>query len=158
MFGRRKSPPQEDPKNHPGHRAVLDHLKRNEAENPEQRAQLVGRTLFEWSMEVLKDERGVRVENILAMLSSVGGHQCLAPILEQLAREGRHCKELGMMEVETDNGQLYYFGDLPNKLLIESQHALLGLAMGSAQAAGAAVSMEMIQAETSRKQQGQAKH
>lgn len=147
MFGRKTSPPQDDPKNQPGHQAVLEHLKRNEANDPTERAQLVGRILFEWSMEVLKDERGVRAENMLAMLASVGGHQCLAPILDQLAKDGRHCKEIGMMEVETKDGQRFYFGDLPNKLLIESQLALLSLAMGSAQEAGASVSMEMIQAE-----------
>jgi hypothetical protein len=155
MFGKRKTAPPaaptppsgSDPADHPGHQAVLAHLDREEASNPEQRAQLVGRLLFEWACEVLNDQQGVRMENLLAMLSSVGGHLCLVPILDRLRAEGKHPKDVGMIEVEVADGRKFYFGDLPNELLVESPRSLISLAFGAAQAVGAEVSMEMIHAE-----------
>ncbi len=149
MFGKRKTPPPSgsDPANQPGHEAVLAHLDREAEANPQQRAQLVGRLLFDWACEVLNDQQGVRMENLLAMLASVGGHLCLAPILDRLKAEGRQPKDVGMLEVEVADGRKFYFGDLPNALLVESPHSLISLAFGAAQSVGANVSVEMIHAE-----------
>lgn len=148
MFGKRKTPPQQPaPSDDAGHQAVLAHLDREEKNNPQQRAQLVGRLLFDWACETLNDQQGVRMENLLAMLSSVGGHLCIAPILDRLKAEGRHPKEVGMVEVELADGRKYYFGDLPNSLLAESQYSLVSLAFGAAQSVGGQVSMDMIHAE-----------
>lgn len=152
MFGRRKSPPPPPPPQQPqgeepGHAAVLAHLDREEAQNPLQRAQLTGRILFELVCQIVADEKGVRIENLLAVLASVGGQQCIAPLLEKLEEDGRTPQDVGMIVADATDGHRYYFGDLPNRFLIESQTSLLSLALGAAQSIGATVSMEMVTKE-----------
>lgn len=150
MFGRRKTPPPQRPdegSNEPGHAHVLALLDREEQEKPLQRVQLAGRVLFDLACQILTDGKGVRMENLLAMLASVGGQQCIAPLLERARAEGRTPQDLGIMVVECTDGRTYYFGDAPNRLLVESELSLVSLAFGAAQACGAPVSMEMIHAE-----------
>lgn len=149
MFGRRKTPPPPPPPQQPhgeepGHAAVLAMLDREEAEKPLQRAQLTGRILFDLVCQIVADERGVRIENLLAVLASVGGQQCIAPLLDKLAQDGKTPQEVGMVVADATDGHRYYFGDLPNRFLIESQTSLLSLALGAAQSIGADVSMKMV--------------
>jgi hypothetical protein len=142
-------PPPDDQKNQPGHQAVLRHLREKEQTEPWIREQLAGRIVFDFAYELLKDERGVRIENLLAMLASVGGQQCIAPIIHG-ARADATAEEMGLTVIKGADGRLYFFGDPPNKLLIESSHALLSLAFGAAQSLGAPVTMEMIHDEMRR--------
>lgn len=132
----------------PGHAHVLALLDREESEKPLQRVQLTGRILFDLACQILNEEgKGVRMENILALLSSVGGQQCIEPLLRQAAAQGMSPQDLGIMVVQANDGRTYYFGDAPNKLLVESQYALLSLAFGAAQDCGAPVTVEMIHEE-----------
>lgn len=150
MFGRRKTPPPQRPddgSDGPGHAHVLALLDREEQDKPLQRVQLAGRVLFELGCQIVTDGQGVRMENLLAMLASVGGQQCIAPLLERAEAEGKTPQDLGIMVVECSDGRTYYFGDAPNRLLVESQHSLLSLALGAAQACGAAVTMDIVHAE-----------
>ena len=154
VFGRKGvTPPsggseegRDDPKSHPGHQAVLRHLRETEGQEPGIRERVAGGILFDLACQLLNSDRGVRIENLLAMLASVGGEQCLAPILEA-ASPGTTLEQLGLMGVQGNDGRLYMFGDPPNRLLLESPDALLSLAFGAAQALGAPVTMEMIQDE-----------
>ncbi|PCD04226.1 hypothetical protein COC42_08035 [Sphingomonas spermidinifaciens] len=90
---------------------------------------------------------GIRIENLLALLASVGGQQCLLPILAMLGGEGRPLKDVGMVQAKTEDGNVYFFGDASNRLLVESELSLISLAFGAARDCGAPVSMEMIHAE-----------
>lgn len=152
LFGRKKvTPPggasgsggDEDQKNQPGHQAVLRHLKEKENEEPGIRERLAGAILFDFAYELMKDERGVRIESLLAMLASVGGQQCIAPII-QAARPNETAEQMGLTVVKGNDGRMYFFGDPPNRLLVESPESLISLAFGAAQALGAPVTMEMI--------------
>src|SRR5262245_59197831 len=82
------SSPSEDPKDHPGHRAVLNHLRSLDATQPEARLQLAGSMLFDLVYQMIKGERGARIEDFLAILGSVGGHACIVGALDTLARSG----------------------------------------------------------------------
>ena len=153
MFGRKglgrspaepPQPPQQGAER--GHQAVLEHLARAEVSEPGIRERLAGGVLFDLALQLLNDERGVRVENLLAMLASVGGRQCLAPIL-QAAPPKATLEQMGLLGVQGNDGQLYLFGDPPNRLLAESEDSLISLAFGAAQGLGAAVTLEMIHAE-----------
>lgn len=155
MFGRKKvqppSPPPpppppsaEDPRDHPGHQAVLRHLGEREKEEPLIRAQVAGGALFDLFARLLASERGVRIEDLIAALASIGGHLCLTSVMDPLAAQGLGPKSAGMMEVADREDNLYYFGDAPNRLLAESEHSLLSLVLGAAHAHGAPVSLEML--------------
>lgn len=148
LFGRKKVAPAatdaaQDPKNQPGHQAVLRHLLEKEQEEPGIRERLAGGVLFDLACQLLKEERGVRIENLIAMLASVGGQQCIAPIIGSAPVDAT-AEQLGLTVVQGNDGRSYFFGDAPNKLLIESGESLLSLVFGVGQALGAPVTMEMI--------------
>jgi hypothetical protein len=151
LFGRKKTPPlgggseggDGDQKSQPGHQAVLRHLLEKEKEEPGIREQLAGRIVFDFAYELMKDERGVRIENLLAMLASVGGQQCVAPVFDAIPNDGLP-EEFGITAMKGDDGRLYLFGDPINRLLVESADSLLSLAFGAAQSFGASVTMDMI--------------
>ena len=129
-----------------GHRAVLEHLAREEHDKPLQRAQVTSGLLFDQVYQWLASpEKGTRIEDLLGLLASNGGYACIVSTLEMLRVLGKTTREVGMIDVETTDGARYYFGDLPNRLLWESEHSLLSLALGAAQHAGGEVSAAMVQ-------------
>lgn len=145
IFGRRPAPPQAHPASPTtptgsaiqGHTAVLTHLRRIEAEQPFARPQLVGRLLFDMICKMIATERGVRMEDLLAVLASSGGFACLLAALSE-------SQGAGLTVVQGKDGHRYYFGKPPNRYLIEDRHALLSLALGAAQACGGTVSLDMV--------------
>lgn len=122
---------------------MLEHLRGIEAAQPLARPQLVGRILFDMVSKMIADDRGVRMEDLLAILASCGGFSCLsAAFSEALGPTPPPGNTL--MVVQGKDGHRYFFGDLPNRYLIESELSLLGLALGMAQACGGAVSLDMV--------------
>jgi hypothetical protein len=134
-----------DPKSHPGHQAVLRHLREREQEEPLIRAQVAGSVVFDLFVGVLRDQDGrVRIDDLVAALASLGGHLCLVAVLDTLKERGLTPQHVGMLEVEGRDGHRYYFGDEPNRLLLESSTSLLSLVLGAAHEHGAAVSLELV--------------
>lgn len=156
LFGRKKVEPTgsgsgggggpEDQKSQPGHQAVLRHLLEKEKTEPGIREQLAGKILYDFTYELMKDERGVRIENMIAMLASVGGQQCIAPILEGGSPD-ETMEQKGLMVIKGKDEGIYFFGDPPNRLLVESPDSLISLVFGAAQTLGAPVTMDMIHDE-----------
>jgi len=105
--------------------------------------------MFDLACDLLKDERGVRIENLLAMVASVAGQECIAPILATAADDAT-MEQLGLKVLKGEDGRFYFFGDPPNRLLLESRDSVLSLAFGAAQGCGAPVTMEMITDELRR--------
>ena len=149
IFGRKSatpppSPPAEDPKDHPGHRAVLNHLRTLDATKPEARLQLAGAVLFDLVYQLVKGERGARIEDFLAILGSVGGYACIVGALDMISRSGGKPAENQLVSVQGKDGNQYFFGDLPNQALLESHLSLLSLTLGAAQSHGGRVSLEKV--------------
>jgi hypothetical protein len=69
----------------------------------------------------------------------LGGHLCLVAVLDTLAERRLAPAQVGMVEVEGRDGHRYYFGDEPNRLLLESSASLLSLVLGAAHAHRACV-------------------
>lgn len=153
LFGRKKVTPPTgpreptgDPKLQPGHQAVLRHLLEKEKTEPGARERLVGAILFDLAYDLLKNERGVQIEIILAVLASVAGQECIAPIIAAAPNDAT-MQELGLTVVKGNDGRIYFFGDPPNRLLVEAPDSVISLAFGAAQALGAPVTMTMIHEE-----------
>jgi hypothetical protein len=153
VFGRKKVVPPagrggggQDPRGLPGHQAVLHHLTEQERSEPGIRERVAGGILFDLACQFLNDDRGVRLEHLLAALASTGGQQCIVPILATASGD-MTMEQLGLTVVQGKDGRHYFFGDAPNRLLLESQDSLLSLAFGAAQALGAPVTMAMIHDE-----------
>lgn len=147
IFGRKKAVEADQPKSpkeHPGHQAVLAHLRDLDKTEPERRPQFAGSIVFDLVCQMVADKRGVRIEDVVAILASVGGHLCLDAAMAVLARKGGKMNGAELVVMGGADGNRYYFGDLPNQFLLESRLSLLSLALGAAQANGGVVSLEKV--------------
>lgn len=132
-FGRKSAPTE-----NLSHAAVLQTLARNDKKDPTARLRLAGKALFTSSYRMISSEKGARIEDLLGILAATGGFACIVGALSIPRREG----EIAI--VETSDGNNYFFGDLPNKALVEDRLSLLSLAFGAAELHGAPVTMDMI--------------
>lgn len=92
--------------------------------------------------KMIATDRGVRMEDLLAILASSGGFSCLVAALGEADRGPTSGKSLTIATGK--DGHRYFFGDLPNRYLIEGEFALLRLALGAAKACGGSVSLDMV--------------
>jgi hypothetical protein len=152
IFGRKKAAPSSSPSTAgpkhgdlPGHDAVLRHLRQLDAADPVQRLQLSGTIVFDLVYRmVATPEKGARIEDLLAILGSVGGYACIVGVLDGIARGGAMPTGHQLVVASGADGNRYYFGDLPNKALLESHLSLLSLTLGAAQAHGGKVSLDKV--------------
>jgi hypothetical protein len=141
-IGRKKSP---EPSPVSGHEAVLRLLDEKEQQGDEiTRLQVAGRALFgSLYQTIAKDERGARIEDMLGILGATGGFACIVGALH-FARDHGPLQQDTLAIASGADGRKYYFGDLPNRELLESRVSLLNLTLGAAQEAGAEVSFESV--------------
>jgi hypothetical protein len=78
------------------------------------------------------------------VLGACGGFACIVAIKHVLRISGQTPDQINLMVVEAIDGRTHYFGDAPNTLLLESEFALLSLALGAAHQLGAPVSLERV--------------
>jgi len=128
----------------PDHSELLALLRREDADQPLQRAQVAGAMLFDMVYRLIANDKGARVENIVAILASTGGFSCIVAAMDIVRRAGRDPADAGLMQVATRDGRRYYFGELPNTLLFEYDTALLSLALGTARQLGGRITREVV--------------
>jgi hypothetical protein len=155
MFGRKGlggQPPAQPPAQaaaapQDGRQWAILHFQRNEQPGSLGYGQQIGLKLFDDAYNAMKDERGVRIESIVAMLASVGGYLALTAVLDALKAEGKAPQDIGMVVLRGNDGNIFYFGDAPNWLLCEAPHSLVSLLFGAAHANGAPVTIELLHEE-----------
>ncbi|RYG22507.1 MAG: hypothetical protein EON93_25060, partial [Burkholderiales bacterium] len=85
----------------------------------------------------LSDPQGrVHVETMLSALGALAGFGCQAAVREAV-KAGRINPKGALVEVTTNDGGTYYFGDQINQPLLEAQISVWKLIAGAAQHAGA---------------------
>ena len=135
----------EERKKHPGHQAVLRHLAEKEKDDPLIRPQVAAGIVFDLYVRILGADGGrVRIEDLIAALASIGGHLCLFGVMNQLKLKGMTPQQIGMIDVTGKDGHHYFFGDEPNRLLLESPTSILSLVLGAAKSHDAPVTLEMV--------------
>ena len=148
IFGRKKAAapsPSPSERGGPGHDAVLRHLRQLDATEPERRLQMGGMVVFNLVYRmVATPEKGARIEDLLAVLGSVGGYSCIVGVLDGIARGGAAPTGHQLVVTSGADGNHYYFGDLPNQALLESHLSLLSLTLGAAQSNGGQVSLDKV--------------
>lgn len=149
IFGKRKAaaspPPPGADRGGPGHEAVLRRLRALDATDPQQRLQVAGTVVFDLVYRMVATaEKGARIEDVLAVLGSVGGYSCIIGVLAGLARGGAMPTGHQLVVMSGADGNRYYFGDLPNQALLESHLSLLSLTLGAAQSQGGHVSLDKV--------------
>lgn len=78
----------------------------------------------------MRDERGVHIESLLGALGSLAGFCCIDSALKRAAGLEQGCRAYGIVDVETNDGSLYYFGDPVNHLLAGPGLSLYALVAG----------------------------
>jgi hypothetical protein len=126
---------------------MIDLLAPTDQPGSMEQARARGLQLFDDAYRAMKDERGVRIEDIVAMLASVGGHLCLTAVLASLKGARKSPQDIGMVVMRGHDGHIYYFGDAPNWLLCEASYSLISLLFGAAHEFGAPVSLQMLHDE-----------
>lgn len=74
--------------------------------------------------------RPVRLDDLLAIIGSLGGFCCVDSVLRRAAELNVAPRDVGIVEVETENGERFYMGDQINGLLLESGLSLFALVAG----------------------------
>ena len=130
-----------------GREWILERLRQTDGPGSMEQAKALGLELFDNAYQFMKNDRGVRIEDIVAMLGSVGGQLCLTAVLDSLAESRMAPQSIGMMVIAGNDGCTYYFGDAPNWLLCEAPYSLISLLFGAAHEHGAPVSIDMVHDE-----------
>lgn len=123
---------------------LLDHLNRIDADDPSMRMRLVGKLLFEYVCKEITDAKGVRIEDLLAILASVGGHSCTVGAIYTIAINGGYIRGQELVVATCIDGHNYYFGDLPNKALLDDEHSLVRLTLSAIESLGGSMTDEHI--------------
>lgn len=148
VFGRKKSGGSQSPQGPlDGRQWIIDRLAPTDQPGSMEQAHARGLKLFDDAYNAMKNERGVRIEDMAAMLGSVGGYLCLTAVLDALKEARLAPQDIGMVVLRGHDGHTYYFGDAPNWLLCEAPYSLASLLLGAAHQHGAPVSVDMLQDE-----------
>lgn len=75
-------------------------------------------------------EHGVHIDSLLAAVGSLGGFCCVDSALMLAAAVNRDPRDCGIVDVETTDGNRYYFGNPINSLLAEANISFGALVVG----------------------------
>lgn len=108
-------------KNHPAYESLLNAIWEKQAEDPLIGAKMASQFLEERIMSIMKDEKGIHIQTLLACLGSLAGYACQQACLAEGAE---------LMIVTGKNQENYYFGEQLNYYLIEGQYSVWSLVGG----------------------------
>lgn len=99
-------------------------------------AKVGAKEIIQQLLHLLRDNKGVHSESMLAVLGTLAGYACQASVRQEFVANQKLPEE-GIFVVATGtDGKNYYFGDYLNKPLAENQYSVWSLAAGAAQSLG----------------------
>lgn len=105
-------------------------------EDPLIGAKMGSQEIFHRVMRGMKDEKGVHIESLLCALGALAGYACQASLRTEFVQEKGLSENQVFVIVGGTDGRPYFFGDLVNKPLAESQYSVWSLAAGAVQHLG----------------------
>ena len=120
----------------PQEAALMNAIKEKKKEDPLIGLKLGSKEITQWLMNALKDEKGVHLESMLAILGSLGGYSCHVAVREELINTGRVGEKEVFTILGSADGKNYYIGEIVNKPLVEDNLSIWGLAAGIVQHLG----------------------
>lgn len=115
----------------------LQQLEKQRQTDPLIGAKIGGKELLERLIAAMKTEKGVHAESLLCALASLAGYACQAAVRAEWVEEKGQLETKAFTIISTNNGQRFFFGDLPNQALIEQEYSVLRLSAGVARELGA---------------------
>jgi len=138
LSGSPKTPSAARPKTAPGkpqaspyQEAFFQHIREKSASDPLIGAKLGGKEVFQRVLTALRNEKGVHVETLLAVLGALAGYACQARLRAEAFKNGKPESSVFQI-VTTADGKTYYFGEPLNQLLVGPQYSVWALAGGGA--------------------------
>lgn len=139
MFGRRQKPqpePAATPEESPGTLALMAQVRSQLEEKPLLGAQIAGKEILQNAVTMLKNDRGVQVEALAAILGGLAGRACLLAALAGQAGSDPRLNTLTINTVGTKDGASYLMGDAINRQLAEAPYSVFALIAGYLQSVG----------------------
>lgn len=100
---------------------MLMAIEKQEPSDPLIRAKITGRELTGYTLELVKDDHGIRVESALSILASLGGASCSFAMLD-LVERGELATEMPEVAIATlKSGGRAMFGNYINRKLVEGE-------------------------------------
>lgn len=113
--------------------ALMNAISEKKKNDPFIGVKIGSKELVQRLMQELKNEKGVHVESLLAIIGSLAGYSCHAAFREELISSGKHPEKEVFTIIGGADGNQYYFSDLPNQPLVEGQASIWGLVAGNTQ-------------------------
>ena len=95
-----------------------------------------GNEIFQRLVGGLKDERGVHIESLLAILGALAGYACQFSVRERNLKYGAKSPVRGLTIAAGADGRQYYFGDALNLPLAEDRYSVWSLTAGTVKQLG----------------------
>ncbi|MEX8519211.1 MAG: hypothetical protein AB3X44_11935 [Leptothrix sp. (in: b-proteobacteria)] len=99
-------------------------------------AKIGSKEIVQHLIAALRTDKGVHIESLLSALGALAGYACQASIRAELIEAKGVAENAVFAVANCVDGRKYYFGDLLNKPLAESQYSVWSLAAGAAQQLG----------------------
>lgn len=115
---------------------LLRAIEKQKKTDPLAGVKIGAKELVQILMNASKNERGIHIDSLLAIIGSLAGFSCQMAIRKGVVQTGKITMKQAFMEVMATNGKKYYFGDLLNEPLITMQYSVWKIAAGGAQSIG----------------------
>lgn len=131
-FGRKKNKLSETEIAQMKDNAMIEAIANHSDDDPLIRAKITAKDLKLNVIEILKDDRGVRIEDALGILGAFAGFACSFYGTEKYKKDPTQKIEI----IGTKDGKQYVFGDVINGPLVNDQYSVYSLVAGMAQSFG----------------------
>lgn len=122
--------------NAPKEEALMRAINKQKADDPLVGLKIGSNEVTQRLLEAIKNDKGVHVESLLAIIGSLAGYSCHAACREELVASAKMTEKEAFKIVSCKDGKNYYFGDLPNKPLAEDKYSIWSLVAGTTQHLG----------------------
>lgn len=118
------------------HESLMRVLADKKKEDPLIGLKVGSKEIYNRVAHIFKNERGVHIETLLTALGALSGFSCQMAVRAELFKLGHQNENSVLMNMTTEDGRIYYFGDPLNKLLAENKVSIWTLAAGAAKQVG----------------------
>lgn len=123
-------------------RAAINQAK---AQDPLVGVKIAARGLVQNLLNSMKDEKGVQVESLIILLSSIAGFACQMAIREGLVNSGKITAKEAFIVAKTKDGRKYFLSEMTNHRLVKDQHSFYGIVGYGAQMSGCTKMPDVIE-------------
>lgn len=135
LFTNKDTPTHEEMKNEAIIKGMLQGIEESKKTDPLIGAKIAGKEINQRLINTFKTEKGVHIESLLCALGSLAGYSCQANLRALAIQNGEH-EHSAFDIIKTTDGKQYFFGNLLNQELAETEYSVWNIAAAGAKEAG----------------------